>query len=284
MAQIEKLANIGTLACEIMHDINNPLYVILGFSENLLEEHHSMAVRDQALEVVQATKRIIKICEELKFYVRQSEPKDCTPVNLTQQLEEAMKVARYAVGLENITVIRAYSAHPMILAKPEEIVQILVNLVINALQAMDGRGTLTLEADCADRMATISVTLEIPVPGFLKKTCEKYLNPSDTTKPPGKARGWAFIPCAHWSNNTAGRSSFRVWCMKEPPFILNFPSHLSRFLTGTPEFPSSHTPTSTTWEESVTRDGKPHGIRPPHFGGCWIIQNFLDCKLPLPLI
>jgi signal transduction histidine kinase len=187
MTQIEKLANIGTLACEIMHDINNPLYVILGFSENLLEEHHSMAVRDQALEVVQATKRIIKICEELKFYVRQSEPKECTPVNLTQQLEEAMKVARYAVGLENITIIRAYSAHPIILARPEEIVQIFVNLIINALQAMDGRGTLTLEADCTDRMATINIG--DTGPGIPQEHMRKIFEPFYTTKPPGKGTG-----------------------------------------------------------------------------------------------
>ena len=151
-----------------------------------------MAVRDQALEVVQATKRIIKICEELKFYVRQSEPKDCTPVNLTQQLEEAMKVARYAVGLENITVIRAYSAHPMILAKPEEIVQIFVNLVINALQAMDGRGTLTLEADCADRMATINIG--DTGPGIPQENMRKIFEPFYTTKPPGKGTGLGLHP------------------------------------------------------------------------------------------
>jgi two-component system, NtrC family, sensor kinase len=187
MAQIEKLANIGTLACEILHDINNPLYVILGFSENLLEEHHSVAARDQALEVVQATKRIIKICEELKFYVHQSEPKDCTPVNLTQQLEEAMKVARFAVGLEKMTIIRAYSAHPIILARPEEIVQIFVNLIINALQAMDGRGTLTLEADCTDRMATINIG--DTGPGIPQEYMRKIFEPFYTTKPPGKGTG-----------------------------------------------------------------------------------------------
>jgi signal transduction histidine kinase len=187
MAQIEKLANIGILACEILHDINNPLFVILGFSENLLEEHHSVAARDQALEVLQATKRIIKICEELKFYVRQSEPKDCTPVNLTQQLEEAMKVARYAVGLENMTIIRAYSAHPIILARPEEIVQIFVNLIINALQAMDGRGTLTLEADCTDLMASISIG--DTGPGIPQEHMRKIFEPFYTTKSPGKGTG-----------------------------------------------------------------------------------------------
>ena len=187
MAHIEKLANIGTMASGILHDINNPLYVILGFSENLLEENHSGAVRDQALEVLQATKRIIAMCQDLNLYARQSTPKEYTMVDLTAQLEEAMKVAKFSVGLENILVARAYSASPIILARPEEIVQIFVNLIMNALQAMDGHGTLTLEAGRTDLMATISIG--DTGPGIPQEHMRKIFEPFYTTKPPGKGTG-----------------------------------------------------------------------------------------------
>jgi signal transduction histidine kinase len=187
MAQIEKLANIGTLASGILHDINNPLYVILGFSENLLEDNDSVAVRDQALEVLQATKRIIKMCQDLNLYARQRTSKECTTVDLTQQLEEAMKVARFSVGLENITVHRVFSAHPMILARPEEIVQIFVNLILNALQAMDGQGTLTLGAKSTDLKAIISIG--DTGPGIPQEHMRKIFEPFYTTKPPGKGTG-----------------------------------------------------------------------------------------------
>lgn len=187
MAQIEKLASIGTLASGILHDINNPLYVILGFSEMLLEEHHSPEVRDQAMEVLQATKRIIKMCEDLNLYARQSTPKETVQVNLTQQLEEAMKVARFSVGLENITVVRTYAAHPIVLARPEEIVQIFVNLVVNALQAMNGHGTLTLGAKSSDLKATISIG--DTGPGISQENMRKIFEPFFTTKPPGKGTG-----------------------------------------------------------------------------------------------
>lgn len=187
MAQIEKLASIGTMASGILHDINNPLHVILGSSEYLLEENYSVAVREQALDVLQAAKRIIKMCQDLNLYARQSTPSEYTPVDLTQQLEEAMKVARFSVGTENMTIIREYSARPIILARPEEIVQIFVNLIMNALQAMDGRGTLTLRVGRTDLMATISI--EDTGPGIPQEHLRKIFEPFYTTKPPGKGTG-----------------------------------------------------------------------------------------------
>ena len=187
MAQIEKLANIGTLTSGILHDINNSLYVIQGFSEILLEEHTSMNARDQALEVLQATKRVKRMCEDLNQYARVSTPKECIPVDLTQQLEEAMKVARFSVGMENMSVVRVFSAHPSILARPEEIVQIFVNLIINALQAMEGRGTLTLGTGHSDLMATISIG--DTGPGISQEQIPKIFEPFYTTKPPGKGTG-----------------------------------------------------------------------------------------------
>lgn len=187
MTHIEKLANIGTLASGILHDINNPMYVILGFSENLLEEMDPVAVREQASEVLQAAKRIITICKDLNLYAHQDTLKECVPVTLTQQLEEAMKVAKFASGLENMKIVRDYSADPVILARPEAIVQICVNLIINALQAMNGQGTLTLGARNTDQVASISIG--DTGPGIPPEKMEKIFEPFYTTKPPGQGTG-----------------------------------------------------------------------------------------------
>ena len=221
MAQIEKLANIGTMASGILHDINNPLYVILGFSENLLEENHSVTVRDQAMEVLQATKRIIKMCQDLNLYARQGAPKECTTVDLTQQLEEAMKVARFSVGLENILVVQAYSAHPIILARPEEIVQIFVNLIVNALQAMDGRGTLTLEVGCTDLMATISIG--DTGPGIPQEHMRKIFEPFYTTKPPGKGTGLGLHSVRSLVQQYGGQIQIHSLVGEGTSFHLEFP-------------------------------------------------------------
>jgi signal transduction histidine kinase len=187
MAQIEKLTNIGTLTLGILHDINNPMYVILGFAENLLEEMDPVAVQDQASEVLQAAKRIITICKDLNLYAHQNSPKECAPVNLTQQLEEAMKVAKFASGLENMKIVRDYSADPVILARPEAIVQIFVNLIMNALQAMNGQGTLTLRARSTDQL--VSISIRDTGPGIPPEKMDKIFEPFYTTKPPGQGTG-----------------------------------------------------------------------------------------------
>jgi two-component system, NtrC family, sensor kinase len=187
MTQIEQLANIGTLTSGILHNISNPLYVILGFSEILLDEAPTPAVREQILEVLQAAKRIIAMCRDLNLYARQTTSQECTRVDLTQQLEEALKVARFSVGMENMTIIRRFAGHPIILARPEEILQIFVNLIVNALQAMEGEGILTLEIGGTDQMATISI--KDTGPGIPHSHMQKIFDPFFTTKPPGKGTG-----------------------------------------------------------------------------------------------
>ena len=187
MAQIEKLANIGTLASGILHDINNPMYVILGFSENLLDEMDPVAIQAQASEVLRAAKRIITMCKDLNLYAHHNTPNECVSVNLIQQLEEAMKVAKFASGLENMKIVRDYSADPVILARPEAIIQICVNLIINALQAMNGQGTLTLGARSTDQV--VSISIGDTGPGIPPEKMDKIFEPFYTTKPPGQGTG-----------------------------------------------------------------------------------------------
>jgi signal transduction histidine kinase len=161
------------------------------------------------------------MCEDLNLYARQRTPKECTMVDLTAQLEEAMKVARFSVGLENILVVRAYSAHPMILARPEEIIQIFVNLIINALQAMDGRGTLTLEAVCTDLVATI--TIKDTGPGIPQEYMRKIFEPFFTTKPPGKGTGLGLHSVRSLVHQCGGQILIKSMVGEGTTFHLEFP-------------------------------------------------------------
>jgi len=91
--QTEKLAGMGTFASGIAHDINNPLYILLAFSENILEETHVPVIHEQARSIMKAGKRIQAICQNITRSVRAAKGVDSTTVNVNAKLDEALKIA-----------------------------------------------------------------------------------------------------------------------------------------------------------------------------------------------
>jgi len=75
------------------HDINNPLYILLAFAENILEETDVRVIHEQARSVIEAGKRIQAICQNITRYVRAAKDVDSTTVNVNAKLDEALKIA-----------------------------------------------------------------------------------------------------------------------------------------------------------------------------------------------
>jgi signal transduction histidine kinase len=126
--------------------------------------------------------------------------------------------------LENITVVRTYAAHPIVLARPEEIIQIFVNLVVNALQAMNGQGTLTLGAKSSDLKATISIG--DTGPGISQENLRKIFEPFFTTKPPGKGTGLGLYSVRSLVKQNGGQIFIHSVMGKGTTFHLEFPLQL----------------------------------------------------------
>ncbi|MDL1889562.1 hypothetical protein FBQ96_08280, partial [Nitrospirales bacterium NOB] len=147
--QADKLAGIGSFAAGIAHDINNPLQLILGLAENLMDETNLEAVHEQARDITEAVKRTSAICRDLTRYARRNGNGEAGPVNLNLKMDEALKIARYAVALQDITVIKHYAEQATVQGNPDELLHVFVNLITNAVQAMSARGTLTLTTTVA---------------------------------------------------------------------------------------------------------------------------------------
>src|SRR5881397_2258860 len=96
LIQVEKLATIGTLASGIAHEINNPLYAITGLSENLIDETRPEIIREYILEIIQSGRRIASIVQDLNAYTRRSNLETICDLDLSQMIEEAVKMARRA--------------------------------------------------------------------------------------------------------------------------------------------------------------------------------------------
>ncbi len=185
--QTEKLAGMGTFASGIAHDINNPLYILLAFSENILEETDIPVIHERARSIIEAGKRIQGICQNITRYARAAKDVDTTPVNVNAKLDEALKIARYATILQDLSIVRSFDEKVEVLANPNELFQVFVNLMTNAIHAMDGRGTLTLSSCCENGIGKISIA--DTGCGISTENLEKIFDPFFTTKSPEKGTG-----------------------------------------------------------------------------------------------
>ena len=183
----EKLAGIGSFAAGIAHDINNPLQLILGLAESLAEERDIEAVHLQARDIVEAVKRTTAICRDLTSYSRRASSRQNSLIAINGKLDEALKIARYAVALQDIEIRKSYQPDIEVKGNPDELLHVFVNLITNAVQAMDHGGTLTLDTAVvqgATRVRVLDTGCGIPA-----DLLDRIFEPFFTTKPPGKGTG-----------------------------------------------------------------------------------------------
>ena len=187
LIQAEKLATIGTLASGIAHEINNPLYAITGLSGKLQKETRPEVIKEYLEIIIDSGRRIATIVRDLNAFARRSVESEATDIYLPHILEEAVKMARRAELHDEVRVMTQFESVPPVRGKTEEILQIFVNLVTNAVQAMEGRGTLTLSTSPAN--GAVHATVKDTGPGIPRNLLGKIFDPFFTTKEQGKGTG-----------------------------------------------------------------------------------------------
>jgi signal transduction histidine kinase len=218
----EKLAGVGSFAAGIAHDINNPLQLIMGLAENLAEETDLKAVREQAGEIVEAVRRTSAICRDLTQYARKTSARDETMVSLNSRLDEALKIARYAVSFHDISVQKQYEDGAAARGNPDEILHIFVNLITNAVQAMEqGGGTLTLTTEIFSDGVTVRVS--DTGCGIDPKVLDQIFEPFFTTKEPGKGTGLGLYNVKTIVTKMRGNIDVESRVNHGTTFIITFP-------------------------------------------------------------
>ena len=192
LLQAEKLAALGQTISGVAHELNNPLATILTWAERL----SSRSVDDQTkrgLEtILSESERAAKIVRNLLTFARKRHTTRAM-VDLNQVVRETIALRSYEQRLSNISILEALaSGLPLVFADPHQIQQVLLNLIINAEQAMiaaHGRGTLILRT-WHDREAD-AVVLEVndDGPGVPDDVQPKIFDPFFTTKDVGKGTG-----------------------------------------------------------------------------------------------
>jgi two-component system, NtrC family, sensor kinase len=186
LMQADKLATLGTFAAQIAHDLKNPLYCIREFAQFIEEELDPSRIKEYSQEILKADTYLTSIVEGLTAYTRIScsEPEF---VQLADLLDQAVKMARFATISNEVEIVREYQAVPAMQADPAELLQVFVNLITNAVQAMDGQGRVTLTI--RPEAGKVLVSIKDTGPGIPAASLSKLFTPFFTTKERGVGTG-----------------------------------------------------------------------------------------------
>lgn len=184
----QKLASMGQLAAGVAHEINNPLGTIHLYAGALRKELPADDPhRDDLAVVLRETDRCKTIVADLLNFARQQEIL-AQPTHLHALLDQAIDAVSPHAAFADVAIRREYSPGlPPIEADPAQLLQVFVNLLNNAAEAIDGPGTIRL----ATRRAGSSVAVEIADTGcgIPEENLGRLFTPFFTTKGPGRGTG-----------------------------------------------------------------------------------------------
>jgi PAS domain S-box-containing protein len=187
LIQAEKLAGIALLVSGLGHELNNPLYIVLGLSEAILDEPDPTVIKDHVRNLVEAAKRMDRIIKDLTGRTHVEGIDVRAEVDVNEQLDHALALTGLGQPGEKLEIVKNYAPVSKIWASPLEIRQVFVNVISNAVQAMEGTGTLELGTHL-DR-DTVTVTIQDSGPGIPAAYVSKVFDPFFTTKKQGEGTG-----------------------------------------------------------------------------------------------
>lgn len=201
--QVQKMESIGQLAAGVAHDFNNLLTVITGFSELLLSTERHQDEQDRLLlqEIQKAGERAAGLTQQLLAFSRKK-PTKMTLLNLSKVVLEMEKMVRRLLGEDISLQIDCPEGLGQVLADSGQIEQVLLNLVVNARDAMPTGGRLSIHTRLVEKTQQ-QVTSEAEAParayialsvtdtgmGMDEKTQQQIFQPFFTTKPADRGTG-----------------------------------------------------------------------------------------------
>lgn len=186
----EKLASVGRLAAGVAHEINNPLTGILTFTHLLLSEmSEDNPVRDELNVIAREAKRCKLITQNLLDFARQTEPEKVS-TNINKLIKETLSIVENQAPFQNIRIVKSLNPSlPCLLIDPNQIQQVLMNVLLNAQEAMPRGGFLTISTDFTEDDNSLEIKFIDTGYGISEENLEKIFDPFFTTKEVGTGTG-----------------------------------------------------------------------------------------------
>src|SRR5690348_8949980 len=202
LSQTDKLAAVGQLAAGVMHEINNPLASILACSEALHRQNEDLAkparqAREEYLEIIEKeVQRCQRIVESLLDFSR-PKARDKRPLDVNELLEQTLFLLKHHERFKRLSVERKFGPDlPRVAGDPERLIQSFMALMLNAMDAMNSRGTLTVRSSVnPDRADEVLIEFIDTGAGIGQEELTKIFEPFYTTKPQGRGTGLGLSIC-----------------------------------------------------------------------------------------
>ncbi|MEX0601466.1 MAG: ATP-binding protein, partial [Rhodothermales bacterium] len=203
MLRAGQLAAVGELAGQVAHEVNNPIGIISAKARLLLSDHRremSERTAEELKKIVELADRVAQVARGLLSHSRPSLG-DQRRVDAATCVRRALSMVDQRAASQGIHVDDFVPHHmPKVRANAQELEQVLLNLLINAMDAMPDGGTLTLSAvpnggRNADEPGFVSISVEDTGVGIPSEVRDDVFEPFFTTKPPGQGTGLGLSIC-----------------------------------------------------------------------------------------
>ena len=190
----EKLATTGRLAATLGHEINNPLQTVigcLGLAKETLEEHEAADDVEKYVTLARdEVKRAARIVSRLRDVSHPSDAEEGEPTDVNALVDEVLEVSRKNLENQWIRVVRDLAGDlPRLVVAPDRIKQVLLNLVLNASDAMPEGGELTVRSRYVEGTREVRLEIEDQGPGIPEEMMDRLFDPFFSTKEEGTGLG-----------------------------------------------------------------------------------------------
>jgi PAS domain S-box-containing protein len=187
LRRAERLAELGTLASGMAHEIGTPMNVILGRAEYLLQRARDEGMKKGLATIITQVERITKVMNQLLAFARRRTP-ERRAVDFGEIVDDSLEMFQERIAESHITVEKVIETPmPSVLADRDQLVQVLINLVMNGIHAMPEGGRLRMSLTREDSHVLLGVS--DTGHGMPEEIRSKVFEPFFTTKDFGKGTG-----------------------------------------------------------------------------------------------
>jgi PAS domain S-box-containing protein len=187
IARADKLAALGELSAGVAHEINNPLGIILGYTQLLLKENPGC---EEDLKTIEKhVKNCRNVISDLLIFSRKGSP-EMSRVEVTKVIEDVVKFISNHTDFRNVDIhLSLYRNEPLkVIGNEQELAQVIINLLINACHAVENQGRIEIETVRTENRQVVIMVKDNGT-GICETHLSRIFDPFFTTKPVGQGTG-----------------------------------------------------------------------------------------------